>query len=77
MGWCNEREKSREGIIQNEIESCLAKLILKSKTKQIHSIQIRLKNNELISEAVIHLVAVEKNGKPSKIPDELKQKLEN
>tara|TARA_X000000368_G_scaffold413894_1_gene402748 strand:+ start:2345 stop:2743 length:399 start_codon:yes stop_codon:yes gene_type:complete len=36
-----------------------------------------LRNNELISEAVIHLVSVDKNGKPSKIPDELKHKLEN
>tara|TARA_Y100000590_G_scaffold122485_1_gene140216 strand:+ start:2772 stop:3170 length:399 start_codon:yes stop_codon:yes gene_type:complete len=35
------------------------------------------KNNELISEADIHLVAVDKNGKPLRIPDELKQKLEN
>jgi len=39
--------------------------------------QTILRNNELISEAVIHLVSVDKNGKPSKIPDELKHKLEN
>ena len=39
--------------------------------------QTILKNNELISDADIHLVSVDKNGKPSKIPDELKQKLEN
>ena len=30
-----------------------------------------------ISEAEIHLVAVNKDGKPSKIPAELKKKLEN
>ncbi len=36
-----------------------------------------LRKNEIISEADIHLVAVDKNGKPSKIPDELKKKLEN
>ena len=36
-----------------------------------------LRDNELLSVADIHLVAVDKNGKPSKIPDELKQKLEN
>ncbi len=35
-----------------------------------------LRDNELISEADIHLVTVDKNGKPSKIPNELKQKLE-
>ena len=35
------------------------------------------RNDELISAAEIHLVAVDKNGKPSKIPEELKQKLEN
>ena len=35
------------------------------------------RNDELISVADIHLVAVDKNGKPSKIPEELKQKLEN
>ena len=39
--------------------------------------QTILRNSELISEADIHLVTVDKNGKPSKTPDELKQKLEN
>ncbi len=36
-----------------------------------------LRESELISVADIHLVAVDKNGKPSKLPDELKEKLEN
>ena len=36
-----------------------------------------LRDSELISVADIHLVAVNKNGKPSKLPDELKEKLEN
>ena len=36
-----------------------------------------LRDSELISVADIHLVAVNKNGKPSKLPDELKKKLEN
>ena len=36
-----------------------------------------MRNDELISAAEIHLVAVDKNGKPSKIPEELKQKLQN
>tara|TARA_Y100001970_G_scaffold110351_1_gene137819 strand:+ start:54 stop:446 length:393 start_codon:yes stop_codon:yes gene_type:complete len=36
--------------------------------------QTILKNNELISEAIIHLVAIDKKGKPCKFPDELKQK---
>ena len=35
------------------------------------------RNNELITEANVHIVIVDKNGKPSKIPEELKQKLEN
>ena len=35
------------------------------------------RNDELITEADIHLVAVDKNGKPSKLPDDLKQKFEN
>ena len=35
------------------------------------------RNDELISVADIHLVAVDNNGKPSKIPEEFKQKLEN
>ena len=35
------------------------------------------KDDKLISKADIHLVAVNKNGKPTKLPDELKQKLEN
>ena len=36
--------------------------------------QTILKNNELISDAIIHLVAIDKKGKPCKFPDELKQK---
>ncbi len=36
--------------------------------------QTILKNNELISEAIIHLVAIDKKGKPCKFPEELKQK---
>ena len=36
-----------------------------------------LRKNELITKAEIHLVAVDKNGKPSKFPEELKKKLEN
>ena len=39
--------------------------------------QIILRNGELITEANTHIVAVDKIGKPSKIPKELKQKLEN
>ena len=35
------------------------------------------RNNELITEANVHIVIVDKNGKPSKIPEELKNKLEN
>ncbi len=36
-----------------------------------------MRNDELISVAEIHLVAVDKDGKPKKIPEDLKQKLEN
>ena len=36
-----------------------------------------LKSTDVISEAKIHLVSVDKKGKPTKIPDELKIKLEN
>ena len=39
--------------------------------------QIILRNNEIISDAEIHIVSVDKNGKPSKIPEDLKKKLEN
>ena len=35
------------------------------------------RNNEIISDAEIHLVSVDKTGKPSKIPEDLKKKLEN
>ena len=35
------------------------------------------RNNEIISDAEIHIVSVDKNGKPSKIPEDLKKKLEN
>ena len=39
--------------------------------------QLILKSKDIISEAEVHLVAVDKKGKPTKIPDELKRKLEN
>ena len=39
--------------------------------------QIISRNNEVISDAEIHLVSVDKNGKPSKIPEDLRKKLEN
>jgi len=35
------------------------------------------RKDELISEADIHLVAVDKNGKPSKLPEDLKEKFES
>ena len=39
--------------------------------------QLILKNKDVISEAEVHLVAVDNKGKPTKIPDQLKTKLEN
>tara|TARA_Y100000994_G_C15681859_1_gene438116 strand:- start:1426 stop:1824 length:399 start_codon:yes stop_codon:yes gene_type:complete len=39
--------------------------------------QLILKNKDIISEAEVHLVAVDNKGKPTKIPDQLKRKLEN
>ena len=36
-----------------------------------------MRKDEIISVAEIHLVAVDKNGKPKKIPEELKHKLQN
>ena len=47
-----------------------------SKTSFILKQEI-FKEKKKISEADIHLVAVNKNGKPSKLPDKLKEKLEN
>ena len=39
--------------------------------------QLILKSKDIISEAEVHLVVVDKKGKPTKIPNELKRKLEN
>ena len=39
--------------------------------------QLILKNKDIISEAEVHLVTVDNKGKPTKIPDQLKRKLEN
>ena len=36
-----------------------------------------MRKDQIISVAEIHLVAVDKNGKPKKIPEELKEKLQN
>ena len=38
--------------------------------------QIIFRHNEMISDADIHLVAVDRKGKPSKMPEDLKKKLE-
>ena len=54
----------------------ISEIISFTKTSFIIKQDIK-RNDELISAAEIHLVAVDKNGKPSKIPEELKQKLEN
>ena len=54
----------------------ISEIISFTKTSFIMKQDIK-RNDELISAAEIHLVAVDKNGKPSKIPEELKQKLEN
>tara|TARA_Y100000591_G_scaffold214175_1_gene185937 strand:- start:1258 stop:1656 length:399 start_codon:yes stop_codon:yes gene_type:complete len=35
------------------------------------------RDHEIISDADIHLVSVDKNGKPSKLPEDLKKKLED
>ena len=39
--------------------------------------QLIIKNKDIISEAEVHLVAIDNKGKPTKIPDQLKRKLEN
>ena len=39
--------------------------------------QLIFKSKDIISEAEVHLVAVDKKGKPTKIPDQLIRKLEN
>ena len=39
--------------------------------------QIISRDHEIISDADIHLVSVDKNGKPSKLPEDLKKKLED
>ena len=54
----------------------ISEIISFTKTSFIMKQDIK-RNDELISAAEIHLVAVDKNGKPSTIPEELKQKLEN
>ena len=59
-----------------DILDVVSEVISCSKTSFIMKQNI-YKDNEFISTADIHLVAVNKNGKPTKLPDELKQKLEN
>ncbi len=54
----------------------ISKVLKFTKTSFIMKQDI-IKNDELISVAEIHLVSVDKNGKPKKIPEDLKQKLEN
>ena len=68
----NKISKSKDIII---FQGKFKKLINKSKNSITNTLSI-LRDNELISEADIHLVTVDKNGKPSKMPNELKQKLE-
>ncbi len=54
----------------------ISELISFTKTSFIMKQSI-LRNNQIISVADVHLVAVDQNGKPSKLPDKLKQKLDN
>ena len=39
-------------------------------------IQKAFRYKELLTECEIHLVTIDKNGKPTKIPDKLRQKIE-
>ncbi len=51
---------------------------IKSLTKTSFIMQQKIsRNNEIITDAEVHLVSINKNGKPTKIPDELKKKLED
>ena len=58
---------------QIEIKSSVTSLSYKSFKMR----QKAFRENELITDCEIHLVIVDKKGKPSKIPEILKKKLEN
>ena len=54
----------------------ISEILTFTKTSFIMKQEI-MRKDEKISAAEIHLVAVDKNGKPKKIPKELKEKLQN
>ena len=71
---CNiNYKKSAKLEDQIEIKSSVTSLSYKSFKMR----QKALRDHELITDCEIHLVIVDKKGKPSKIPEMLKQKLEN
>ena len=71
---CNIEYK-KPAKFEDELE-IISEVLTFTKTSFIMKQDI-MRKDEIISVAEIHLVAVDKNGKPKKIPEELKQKLQN
>ena len=71
---CNIEYK-KPAKFEDELE-IISEVLTFTKTSFIMKQDI-MRKDEIISVAEIHLVAVDKNGKPKKIPENLKQKLEN
>ena len=71
---CNIEYK-KPAKFEDELE-IISEVLTFTKTSFIMKQDI-MRKDEIISVAEIHLVAVDKNGKPKKIPEDLKQKLQN
>ena len=71
---CNIEYK-KPAKFEDELE-IISEVLTFTKTSFIMKQDI-MRKGEIISVAEIHLVAVDKNGKPKKIPEELKKKLQN
>ena len=71
---CNIEYK-KPAKFEDELE-IISEVLTFTKTSFIMKQDI-MRKGEIISVAEIHLVVVDKNGKPKKIPEELKQKLQN
>ena len=71
---CNIEYK-KPAKFEDELE-IISEVLTFTKTSFIMKQDI-MRKGEIISVAEIHLVAVDKKGKPKKIPEELKQKLQN
>ena len=70
---CNINYK-KSAKLEDQIE--IKSIVSSFSNTSFNMIQKAFRCQELLTECEIHLVVIDKNGKPTKIPDKLRQKIE-